>query len=1174
MILQPFEKKIVDTNLKDELIDMTVNAIKTCQNYIRDKYDVSSVSLREVRRFIIFYEWFFDFLNKKKKEKYQRLDFSKYLDSEIKHQRNSIILSIYTCYYIRIFNKEYRKELKEKMNTIFGIDFEDFPLKLSRLIADEVETGEGIAKNRSLLDNLFGIFVCVSNKVPIFICGKPGCSKSLSVQLIFKTMIGEDSPSQFFKQEPKIIRHSYQGSLSSTSEGVLKLFKVARKAIEKRENNNQEIRNVISMIYFDEMGLAEISPNNPLKVMHSQLEYDENKEKVAFVGISNWTLDASKMNRGIYLSIPVPDEQDLIETATKIAESYSNSLNVNYEKEISELAQSYYEYKEYLSKQEEKKKDFHGLRDFYHLIKVSCKNLLKESIHTDLELLNILINSIERNFAGLKDSVKQFKIIFKKKHPNATAVDEYDVKNCIIENMKDNTSRYLLLVTKASISQFLINSILKELNKTGILFIGSKFEKDIKEESYSAGLLNKLQYTVSQDNVMILKNLDSIYPSLYDLFNQNFIKAGERNYARISLGYSKTHTYFVNNNFKCVVLLDETEIEKQDPSFLNIFEKHIVSFDFLLNRDEIKKSKEISKTISELIDNKNSKEQLKIDLSKQLLNCDLEEIQGMIYKIKNRENMEDILTYIVKKIAPTLSQDIIAFAKNSGYINKNRAVFDKILEFYNKYEHGKLTEYLKTINTSKHVIYTFSNIMENIFGIKNDERVINDKYGEFNNDNCYDVLVEGYNSEREIEDEIRKYYESNKLKLCIFRFEENDCIHLNHINFLIENYENQTNRDENNKKPILFIIHLKRYLTKCIYEKDKKNIENNYLISHISDYPQVFIDNLSGNIFEFEKILNYNNNLNEMIDLQKEFEEGLYYTYTTINYTFYNVTENFNKDDYIQKSCNFLLNNINYKNYLIECIKKEMISSGENIVSSVFYDNTFERNDIDFVSVIYRYLCNLFRYYLNKTIIKIERDGVLSCLIYDEDNINEKERFFQIYLENLDINDVKFDDHLLKNPVSITLNLGFPSSSGAFENIIIYIESIKDDYLKNEADLTINDDNDEDAINNYNEYKSRILDNVNKELESQILYKLFKENEENNYNLLLKDFFTIYISKYLGNVKKKEIELFMKITELYIKNKQLENIELRICEIILFFQSYSMIFQNYIKIIRDSKKFF
>ena len=52
MILQLL-KKLLDTNLKNELIDMTVNAINTCQNYIRDKYDVSSVTF--ISRFIIKY---------------------------------------------------------------------------------------------------------------------------------------------------------------------------------------------------------------------------------------------------------------------------------------------------------------------------------------------------------------------------------------------------------------------------------------------------------------------------------------------------------------------------------------------------------------------------------------------------------------------------------------------------------------------------------------------------------------------------------------------------------------------------------------------------------------------------------------------------------------------------------------------------------------------------------------------------------------------------------------------------------------------------------------------------------------------------------------------------------------------------------------------------------------
>ncbi len=51
------------------------------------------------------------------------------------------------------------------------------------------------------------------------------------------------------------------------------------------------------------------SPNNPLKVIHSELEYDENEDKIGFVDISNWTLDATKMNRGIYLSIPEPEKR-------------------------------------------------------------------------------------------------------------------------------------------------------------------------------------------------------------------------------------------------------------------------------------------------------------------------------------------------------------------------------------------------------------------------------------------------------------------------------------------------------------------------------------------------------------------------------------------------------------------------------------------------------------------------------------------------------------------------------------------------------------------------------------------------------------------------------------------------------------------------------------------------
>ena len=79
-------------------------------------------------------------------------------------------------------------------------------------------------------------------------------------------------------------------------------------------------QNTIPCILFDEIGLAELSVHNPLKVLHSKLEV--NQTKVAFIGISNWELDASKMARFLVISRPLPNDYDLRDTAEKISMSY------------------------------------------------------------------------------------------------------------------------------------------------------------------------------------------------------------------------------------------------------------------------------------------------------------------------------------------------------------------------------------------------------------------------------------------------------------------------------------------------------------------------------------------------------------------------------------------------------------------------------------------------------------------------------------------------------------------------------------------------------------------------------------------------------------------------------------------------------------------------------------
>ena len=159
------------------------------------------------------------------------------------------------------------------------------------------------------------------------------------------------------------------------------------------------------------MRLAEISNNNPLKVLHSELEYDEHENKIAFISISNWVLDASKMNRGIFLSIPEPDEKDLT-----IAESYNVSLIINYKDLFENLAISYQKYLNDIEENYSSYKNFHGLRDFYYLIKQTSKIILKENEIDENMDENKSLSCIERNFVELFFSVYEFKKIFTKEN--------------------------------------------------------------------------------------------------------------------------------------------------------------------------------------------------------------------------------------------------------------------------------------------------------------------------------------------------------------------------------------------------------------------------------------------------------------------------------------------------------------------------------------------------------------------------------------------------------------------------------------------------------------------------------------------------------------------------------------------------------------------------------------
>ena len=1133
--------------------------IIAAQNFIRNEYDISSVSLREIRRFIIFYEFYYHYLKKKKKKllhlirkqieaKEISVDYSNL--NELEFQLYSINLAIYICYYLRISDRDLRKNFVKEINEIFIFkDFLKLPQLEEKFIADNIQIDKGIAKNKALLENVFSIFSAINTKIPIFIVGKPGCSKSLSVQLINKSMKGKSSSNDLFKELPNLLTYSFQGSLSSTSEGVLAVFKKANDSIV---NLKDQIKDNIVMIFFDEMGLAEYSPNNPLKVIHSKLEYDEieTNKKVAFVGISNWALDASKMNRGIHISISDPNQEDNIQTALAIADSYDQTLRIDYNQFFSNLALIYYQYKQYLKKYHGKdgKEDFHGNRDFYYFIKYASSKLLfllnEKKYEKDFSLSKIGNEGIERNFSGIfysyenKTSTEIVKEFYNKLYPNNNVSKSYNIIQRIKENNEDKNSRYLLLISKASQSCYLLSSISQKDNYT--FFIGSQFDEDIKSEEYQLKIINKIKIYMEEGGTIVLKNLESVYPALYELFNQNFTVMCNKSFTRISIGSSLNIFTYVNDKFKCIVNVDIDKIDKQEAPFLNRFEKHIVTYENLLNEELIYKSKEIKKIIDDVISFSKNNKRLNYNFENLMINCELEEIQGIIYNANKKgiNETKDLLKEVLKKVGPVLPQDVvIPLLFNESFENKNL-----ILEYYKEYEHTNLSKYLQNLSSKKHVVYTFSKIfdrIDNIYGIKNENLNLNIEKGDIKI-----IKIAGIKSENELESNINDFFNTqNKYKICLIQIIPKDSNLINYIKFFIENKENEF---KNNSKIFIFIVHMMR-----IFSDDKPEIINKKkikeTISNLSEYEQIFIDDLNGK-----------ENINEIIDKKKEnilkyfIDNKLSDLKLISTNTISDISNKFSFFGNVRKEkiIKFITENDNTKKMIFEYIEKDLI----NILKELFQNNEKKKDeeinfasdkDIDMINIIKNYLSNIFLERFFFILSKIENSLLPHLLFIEKEDL------------------IKKDDNKNKAIINELISIYFKDFLSQEENINIiekvsnYIKkNISQEYRTNEFNLrrkSHQEETDEEKPywDNINKFCNFTVIELKKNNFILIIDEKIKDENIINYiyNLFIFDFYNYYIKNHLydndkikDDVEKQIKAMLLNIINLHNdKFKEIEN---------------------------------
>ena len=1184
----------------------------------------------------------------------------------------SIICSIYLCYYIRlneeiraIFDSElykpilkivnaYSDEKKDSNNNFILLDnikneklkmeirdkninnFSDF-LKLEEdFLLNQIKLSEGIGKNVFLKENLFLLFLAAITKIPLIIIGKPGTSKSLSVQLINNSMKGKFSENEFFKKYPNIMQVYFQGSETTKPEDILELFKKAE-YLNKNNKINKDKNDLIPiiMILFDELGLADKSPTNSLKVLHSKLEYNGKNDGLCFIGISNYSLDASKINRALILSPPNIDDNlpQLRDTAKSIVESISKEISNDTSKifVFYILSRAYYLYKYYLNlikklivlkiflkenkeikikyfreieKTNQKYKyllntnkniniDFHGNRDFYNLIKgVAMEGSRLNNISEENHIVPIIENYIERNFGGItykididfeiqcediREEINKLKEILKQKFSSSyedkistvTSVnlfkkiyneacrceknqslnligvtymieedhmDKYNIIKCIDDNINDNNSRYLLLGIKPNLSSLMNNVIkIQKSEEKEIIDIGGSPFSDDNNVEYNLQKVYEIQKETIKDKLIIIEKLDQIQAYLYDLYNMNYHIIDEQKYVRICLDNKFNEVLTpINDAFKIIILAEQRFINSFDLALLNRLEKMEINFQDLLDEGQNIIIETIMENIRLTDEIKKKQSNINYNLDNLLINCNKQEIGGLVYYFSLEREKKDeyqIIDKIYDRISDNLPQDIIVNLSEDNPLKK---------KYYERKRYPNFKEYIKDLknngenqmsNYKMSIIYTFSDIANIIEGADNENR----------------FMISEIKSENDLKNhindiKIKNNYNFQNDHIIIINF---DHINYTKIQFVVDYISNYIQNDD---YKYILIVHIQR-----IFDKRKQEII--YSIPNIyNNINQLFIDNLQGPNLLLKQILKQNIkdalfNIDIFQNLDNEFRETLinfvyenmpeknnYENSDTLNFsTFldekYGVSRElnyFNAERYTEDILNYMNKYSYFKKDLINKAKElleyvpEAQELFENLVNKIIKKNYINKKSIDIISCTLDYIKdNIFKRYLLYILKVLEDNNFLTTVIEiekdkniildkgdkskkDEENNNKniiKELFAKV-LKEIKINNNKYIPKFL-------FNYKIPGFYNFYKELSDFLnKNISNEFYDNEKKLRYKkiDSNSFYIKENY------LLNIVLEKIKQDIFY--FDLINKIAPDLILEDYIIFYLEKY------------------------------------------------------------
>ncbi|RVE69570.1 hypothetical protein OJAV_G00079000 [Oryzias javanicus] len=597
-IQQIVQRVIKGKEINQKYFEYITNVLSASQKYMRTRNDECSfVSLRDVERCMQAFVWFYENHRRFFLELQQyKIDQNGEGNQEQFEERDpvlwSLVLATGVCYQACLENKDkYRQKINQSLPHPYT------PAKILHeisimqdLLLNGVPMGETIARNNALKENVFMMVLCIELRIPLFLVGKPGSSKSLSKTLVADAMQGQAAHSELYKILKQVHLVSFQCSPHSTPEGIINTFKQCGRFQEGKNLNEY-----ISVVVLDEIGLAEDSPKMPLKTLHPLLEegcIDDEPlphKRVGFIGISNWALDPAKMNRGIFVSRGDPDEKELIESATGICSS-----DVMVLEKVRDFFKPFA--RAYLDICRKQGKGFFGLRDYYSLIKMIFAVAKASQRKPTAEET---VKAVLRNFSG-KDDVDAVSVFTSRLNftPDLESINTIEfVRENIQAVAQEEECRYLLVLTKNYAAlQILQQIFFSESDQPEIIF-GSSFPKD-QEYTQICRNINRVKICMETGQTVVLLNLQNLYESLYDALNQYYVCLGGQKYVDLGLGTHRVKCR-VHKDFRLIVIEEREVVYKQFPiPLINRLEKHYLDIHTVLKPEQKRMVKVLEKWVN------------------------------------------------------------------------------------------------------------------------------------------------------------------------------------------------------------------------------------------------------------------------------------------------------------------------------------------------------------------------------------------------------------------------------------------------------------------------------------------------------------------------------------------------------------------------------------------------